>query len=256
MNKRQKQIVEILQKQGEVTIHQFAQLLNVSEMTIHRDAVVLEDQGLLYKKRGALSYIEQTAMEFNDHYLLEKRAIAQATMSLIQDADSIIFDNSTTALEVAKLLVKWKQRTKRLAVYATNLEVANVVCKNQDITLYVSGGYYLPSSTGFVGSITEEFVARVHADKCIIGTSGISFKHGLTCPYTYHSSLEKIIIDAAKEVIVVADHAKFGKVALEKVADLDQVNYVVTDENVDPELLAQIKQKTTVLTAPLKEENI
>lgn len=249
MKDRKERIVEILQKQGEVTIHQLAQMFSVSEMTIHRDAVVLEDQGILYKKRGALSYIEQKDVEFNDHYLLEKKTIARATMSLIENVDSIVFDNSTTALEVAKLLTNWKKKSKRLQVYATNLEVANVVCNNPDITLYVSGGYYLPSSTGFVGSITEEFVERIHADICIVGTSGISFEHGFTCPYTHHSSLEKKIIAASREVIVVADHTKFGKVALEKVADLESANYIITDSHVDPELLGQIRQKTTVVIA-------
>ena len=251
MNKRQEKIVEILKEQGEVSIHQLALVLNVSEMTIHRDAALLEKQDLLYKKRGALNYAEPSARTKNSQHMREheKRAIARTTLTLIEDADSIIFDNSTTALEVAKLLANWKKKNKKLTVYATNLEVANAVCKNPDITLYVSGGYYLSSTTGFVGSITEEFVERIHADKCVIGISGISSKYGLTGPYTHHSTLERKIIAAAKEVIVVADHTKFGKVALEKVADLAEVDYIVTDAKVSQETVEEFAGKTKLLIA-------
>lgn len=251
MNKRQEQIVEMLKQQGEVSIHQLAQVLNVSEMTIHRDAVALEKQELLYRKRGALNYNEPSAHTKNSQHMRdrEKRAIAKKALTLVEDADSIIFDNSTTALEVAKLLANWKKENKKLTVYATNLEVANAVCKNPDITLYVSGGYYLSSTTGFVGAITEGFVERVHADKCIIGTSGISIEYGLTTPYTHHNTLEKKIITSAKEVIVVADHTKFGKVALEKVIDLSDVDYIVTDANVSNETVEEFSKKTKLLIA-------
>lgn len=251
MNKRQEKIVEILKQQGEVSIHQLAQVLNVSEMTIHRDAAVLEKQELLYKKRGALNYIEPSAHTKNSQHMrdCEKRAIAKKALTLIEDADSIIFDNSTTALEVAKLLANWKKKSKKLTVYATNLEVANAVCKNPDITLYVSGGYYMSNTTGFVGSITEEFIERVHADKCILGMSGISVEHGLTGPYTYHNILERKIIAAAKEVIIVADHSKFGKVALEKVADLSEADYIITDANVSNEIVEEFSGKTKLLIA-------
>lgn len=249
MNKRQEKILEILKQQGEVSIHEFARMLNVSEMTIHRDAAVMEEKGLLYKKRGALSFVEESAQNHDGYYLYEKQAIARMALTLIKDVDSIIFDNSTTALEVAKLLANWKKKNKKLTVYATNLEVANAVCKNPDITLYVSGGYYMSSTTGFVGSITEEFIERVHAEKCILGMSGISAEYGLTGPYTYHNSLERKIIAAAKEVIVVADHSKFGKVALEKVADLSEVDYIITDAKVSNATVEEFSTKTKLLIA-------
>ena len=229
MNQRQKKLYEILEQEGEVTIGRLAQLLNVSEMTIYRDAAELEKSDLLFKKRGALVYRETEAI--SDHYIDEKRAIAQVAASMICEGDTVLFDNSTTALEVARLL----SDRKGITVYATNLEVASVLCQNRDIVLYVGGGYYAHDSMGFVGSFAEQFVEQIYADKCIVGTGGIHLKHGLTCPYPAHAALQRKIMAAADEVILVADHTKFGKAAPDRIAGLDAVDKVITDNAVSEE---------------------
>ena len=71
MNSRQKNIIQILEREGEVTIKALSERLDVSEMTIHRDAEVLEKQRSLYKKRGALVYIENSDRDTTDDYLSE-----------------------------------------------------------------------------------------------------------------------------------------------------------------------------------------
>ena len=122
-----------------------------------------------------------------------------------------------------------------LTVYATNLEVANALCRNRDITLYVGGGYYSHDSMGFVGEFAELFVEKIHADKCIVGTGGIHLKHGFTCPYPSHASLQRKIMAAAEEIIVVADHTKFGKAAPNRIAATDEVDWIITDDAVGEE---------------------
>lgn len=104
MNSRQKNIIQILEREGEFTIKALTERLNVSEMTIHRDAEVLGAQRSLFKKRGALVYIENSDRNTTDDYLDEKRAIGLKVSSLIREGQSVIFDNSTTALECAKYL--------------------------------------------------------------------------------------------------------------------------------------------------------
>ena len=44
MNLRQKQILEAVETEGEVTIKALAERLKVSEMTVHRDVDILEEQ--------------------------------------------------------------------------------------------------------------------------------------------------------------------------------------------------------------------
>ena len=228
MNSRQKNIIQILEREGEVTIKALSERLDVSEMTIHRDAEVLEKQRSLYKKRGALVYIENSDRDTTDDYLAEKRVIGLRVASLIKEGQSVIFDNSTTALECAKHL----DLSRKYTFYATGLETAAILSKYEKSVLYLSGGYYFPASRGFVGAQAEAFVSSLKVDVCIVGASGVSVEDGITTPYPMHTPLQKAIIAAAKTKILVCDHSKFDKVAMEKICELGDIDVIVTDSEI------------------------
>ena len=66
-------------------------------------------------------------------------------------------------------------------------------------------------------------------DVCLIGASGIAIDAGITNPYPMHSSLQRKIIEASECRILLADHSKFGKRAMEKAADLWEIDRIITD---------------------------
>lgn len=214
-------------------------------MTIHRDADSLEKQHYLYKKRGALVYIEDTDRERADFYFEEKRSIGIKTASLLFEGQSIIFDNSTTALECARFL----DPSKKFVLYATGMETANVLAKYDNSILYCSGGYYFHPSKGFVGSLAEAFVSSVKADVCIIGASGVSVEDGITAPYPPHTTLERAIIAASKTKILVCDHSKFGKTAMEKICELTDIDMIVTDSAVADDAYEKYSKHIKVIKA-------
>lgn len=231
MNLRQKQILEAVETEGEVTIKALAERLKVSEMTVHRDVDVLEEQRYLYKKRGAVVFIENSDRQKNDFYSEEKRLVGIKAASFISEGQSVIFDNSTTAHECAKFL----KSDGRYTFYTTNIETSEVLSNYKDSVLYCCGGYYFPSSKGFIGKQAEEFIRSVKADVCIIGASGVSLSDGITTPYPMHTPLQKEIISSAKTKILVCDHSKFGKTAVEKICGLRDVDLVVTDSGISDE---------------------
>ena len=224
MNQRQKKILSLAEAEGEITIKELALRLGVSEMTVHRDLDVLEEERYVYKKRGAAVFIESEDRDTSDFYTEEKRAIGRKAASLIPDGASIIFDNSTTALECARFM----NPEGKYTFYTTNLETAKILASYIKSILYCSGGYYFPDSRGFVGSQAEAFVSSVKADVCFVGASGIT-QDGITTPYPMHTPLQKAIISAAKTKILVCDHSKFDKRAMEKICDLSDIDTIVTD---------------------------
>ena len=228
MNLRQKQILQRAECEGEITIKALADVLGVSEMTIHRDVDVLQKQHYVYKKRGAVVYVENSDRAKTDFYVEEKRAIGIKAASLIEEGQSVIFDNSTTALECAKYLAP----SGKYTFYATGLETAAILSRYENSVLYVSGGYYFPASKGLVGSVAESFVGSVRADICIVGASGVSVEGGVTTPYPMHTALQKTIIAAAKTKILVCDHSKFDKRAMENICDLKDIDILVTDSGI------------------------
>lgn len=229
MNTRQQDIVSLLETHGEVTIKSLAERLCVTEMTIRRDLDYLQNEGFLYKKRGAAVFVNAPDRAERTFYADEKRRIARKAIEFIHPGQTVLFDNSTTAREAAGFI----NAIPRLTVCATSLEVASIVAREKDIVLYCSGGYYFSDSKGFVGPQAEAFVERLHADICIIGASGVSIKVGLTNPYPMHTALQRKIIEAAAFRLLLADHSKFGKVAMEKAADLSEIDAVITDSGLD-----------------------
>ena len=135
----------------------------------------------------------------------------------------------------------------RCTFYTTNLETATVLSKFKNSVLYCSGGYFFPETRGFVGKQAEDFVSSVRADVCVMGVSGISIEGGLTGPYPMHTELEKKIMASAKKRILVADHSKFGKIALEKVGELSDVDVIVTDRGLSDEVYAQYKEYVNII---------
>ena len=230
MNKRQKAIISMTEEAGEITIKELAQKLGVSEMTVHRDLDLLQKERYVYKKRGAAVFIESADRDKSDFYAEEKRTIGRKAAELVPNGASIIFDNSTTALECARFL----DPEGKYTFYTTNLETAEILATYSGSVLYCSGGYYFPDSKGFVGAQAEAFVSSVKADICFVGASGIT-PDGTTTPYPMHTSLQKAIIRAAKTKILLCDHSKFDKRAMENICSLSDIDMIVTDGGISDE---------------------
>lgn len=245
MNLRQKQILQMVEREGEVTIKELATRLQVSEMTIHRDTETLQEQRYLYKKRGAVMFIENGDRECTDFYAEEKRRIGIKAASYFKDGQTIIFDNSTTALECMRFL----NRENRYIFYTTGMEAAAILSIYEKSILYCSGGYYFPASKGFVGSQAEDFVHSVKADICIIGASGVSVDGGITAPYPMHTTLQKAIIDSAKTKILLCDHSKFGKTTIEKICDLENIDFIITDDGLLDDIYEKYSKHVKIIKA-------
>lgn len=244
MNQRQKQILSLTEVEGEITIKELASRLKVSEMTIHRDLDMLQEERYIYKKRGAAVFIDSEDRDTNNFYAEEKRAIGHKAPTLVADGSSIIFDNSTTALECARFL----NPEGKYTFYTTNLETAKILTSYTKSILYCSGGYYFPDSRGFVGSQAEAFMASVKADVCFIGASGIT-PDGITTPYPMHTPLQKAIISAAKTKILVCDHSKFGKRAMEKICELKDIDIIVTDSGLSDDVHDEYSKHVKIVKA-------
>ena len=245
MNTRQQDIINLLEQNGEMTIRAMSEALNVSAMTIHRDLDYLEEQHFLYKKRGAAVFINAPDRRKEQFYADEKRIIGKCAVSFIKPGQSILFDNSTTALEAARCLTGIPD----LTFYTTNLEAAAILAGYPNTVLYCSGGYYFSDSKGFVGSQAEAFVDGIHADICIIGASGIDISAGITNPYPMHSALQRKIIESSAVRLLLADHSKFGKKAMEKAADLSEIDRIVTDGGLPEAVLAEYSPYVDIVIA-------
>lgn len=239
---RQKKILKAIQDNRQATVAELSRLFNVSEVTIRRDLRELANQGVLYRAHGGAIALSPSAHEPPVVKRMGqtnrcKLGIARAAAHLISDGDSVFVGSGSTSAYVARQLTDRKD----LTVITNALTVATELASADGVTVVVTGGMMRASELSLIGHITEQALREVRVDKIIMGIPAISLEHGLTNDYLPEVMTDRTIIEMASELILVADHTKFGKVGSAFVAPLTRVTSLVTDSEADAELLARIE---------------
>lgn len=241
-NERQKRILELLEQRENIRVSELSGLLNVSVATIRRDLNKLRDLGEVERFHGGAvlslpSAPEPPVIQRSGENMAEKERIGRAAAALIQDSDVIFIGSGTTALEVARNLLGYKN----LTVITNALSVINLLSHEENITLVSTGGIFRRSELSFIGHLAEHALSELRPQKVVMGIRAISLQDGLTNDYLPEVNTDRAIIRAASEVIIVADHSKFGKVSTAFVAPINVIHKLVTDDSTSKEMLASIQ---------------
>lgn len=240
---RQTSIVNLLSRQGRLSVTEIVEQFKVSVATARRDLETLAEQGKIQRVHGGALPIKQAPPELpilqrEQEQSLEKQRIGRAAAALVRDGETIFLGSGTTVLEVARNL----RSRQNLTVLTNSLPVMNALSGQPGITLVALGGMLRPSELSFIGHITEQALAEVRADKVIIGVHAISLESGLTNDYLPETMTDRAILRAGREVIVVADHSKVNAVATAFLAPLASVQAFVTDQAAPPDFLAALRR--------------
>ena len=203
-----------------MTARDLAELLGVSTMTIHRDLNELERQGLLRKARGRVTAQPSSLFESTIAYRLrtarrEKEAIARYALTLVEPGQSIILDDSTTALSLATLL----PNKAPLTVITNSETTLRELSKTRSLNIISLGGEYLPSYDAYFGLFCEQTIASLNADVCFVSTSAV------LGAVAFHQNqaevkVKRAMMNASVRHIMLIDHTKFTKRALNRFASL------------------------------------
>jgi len=224
-------ILKEIETRGSVSVAELSTRLGVSEMTIRRDLVDLEKAGFVRRVHGGAvssrgrSYEPSLVVRSNENRAA-KEAIGQRAASLVAGGDSIAIDSGTTALELARNLVG----RHNLTVVTPSLLVADVLSGQRDIKLVLTGGIVRSGEGSLVGDLAQQAWQGLFVDRLFLGVGAVDAETGLS-EYNWDDALVKrAMIHSAKEVIVLADASKFGRVAFAKIDALSAVHQIVTDQ--------------------------
>ena len=146
----------------------------------------------------------------------EKRAIGQAAAALLEDGDTVLLDGGTTTLEVARALIG-----RRVQVVTNSLPIAQLLASSQQTDLILIGGYVYPRTGVALGPLAIATMQSIRVRTAILGAGGI-VAEGI-----YNSNLllvetERQMMSCGQEVMIVADHTKFGRLALARLCGLER----------------------------------
>jgi DeoR family transcriptional regulator, aga operon transcriptional repressor len=245
VEERRRRIMEILEGQERVTVEELVARFGVLAVTIRGDLDTLAEVGAVIRSHGgALRRVETpedvpiTVKETLHHP--EKVRIGHAAAQMIQDGETIMLDSGTTTAEIARQLRF--QKLKSINVITNALNVAMELATLPHVRLIMIGGILRQRSYSLAGPPAEQILHSLHADRLFLGVDGLDPQIGLMTPDVLEARLNALMIQVSREVVVVADSAKFQRRSLSVIAKLDVVHKIITDQAVPPELLAAIRE--------------
>lgn len=243
---RLNKMISLLEERGNAKIGDLSAELHVSESTIRRDLDILVREGRVQRTHGGAIWIRHSASYeelYSEKMLVrmeEKRRIGACCAEMIADGDTLFLDSGTTTYQIAQHL---KDR-KNLTVFTYDLAIATLIDFDPSTTVVVTGGIKRQSYNVVVGSMTEEFIGRIRFGTLFLSADAIHPELGVSNSNLPEAFIKSKLCRSAGRVVLAADSAKFGRTAMVNICALHEVDCVVTDSGLDPELARQMTQKT------------
>jgi DeoR family fructose operon transcriptional repressor len=242
VEERRRLILEQLQRQGRVSVHELSDAMQVSAVTIRQDLRALEDEGLLERTYGgAVRRTSTIVPEMSFHvrqgrYRREKEAIAAAAAAMVQDGYTVGMDASTTAYAMVGAL----KRFRRLTVVSNSLVVAQSFLDSPHIQVLTTGGRLRRDSISIVGR--PEGLPDINMNIGFFGARGISFSSGFTDVDADEAQMKSAMVARCVVRVVVADGSKWGQVAPYTFLKPHEVTRIVTSDDAPSDMVSQFRE--------------
>jgi DeoR family transcriptional regulator of aga operon len=235
-------ILERLAERGSIDVDDLVRDFQVSPATVRRDLQSLHDQRLLERSHGgavAIGGLYELPLRHKTSLRRDEKArIARAAVEHVCEGTSVALTGGTTTTEVGRMLV----HRGELTVVTNAINIAAELAVRPSIRLIVSGGVARAASYELVGPLADHTLSQLNVEVAFVGVDGISAASGLTTHREVEAHTNRVLVERAARVIVVADGSKVGATALARIVDLDPVERLITSADADPEQLRLIAE--------------
>ncbi len=246
---RQKAIIALVQGGGAVEVNVLAEKFQTSPITIRRDLIELQERGLLERTRGgAVSgevlaegwarYESVSYAERERENCREKRAIAELAAQLVSDGDCILLNGGTTSRHLAEAL----RGHHNLHVVTNGLTVAMELAQSRNASVYLLSGCVDFKKMTSVSRPAPGAFDDITVRAAFLGVHGISPSGGIAMLSPEEAAMNRAFIEAAQVVNVMVDSSKFRSQAIFRIAHLDKVTRVITDDGVDKSIRQEVEK--------------
>nr|WP_078572123.1 DeoR/GlpR family DNA-binding transcription regulator [Streptomyces somaliensis] len=228
---RRQLILEMVRANGAVSLRELARVVQTSEVTVRRDVRALEAEGLLDRRHGGAvlpgGFTREPGYPQKSHLATaERAAIADAAAGLVREGEAIVVGAGTTTQELARRLA----RVPGLTVVTNSLLVAQALAHTNRVEVVMTGGTLRGSSYALVGSGAEQALHGLRVSRAFLSGAGLTAERGLSTSNMLSASVDRALVRAAAEVVVLADHTKLGTDTMFQTVPTDMITRLVTDE--------------------------
>lgn len=233
---RRETIVQWVKEQGSVTYDQIQQRFKVAHMTARRDVAALERQGKVIRSLRGATWVPQDGFltegplwERLGKNLQAKQAIARAAARLITPGSTLHMDGGTTCIELARQLAKSRLE---VTVVTNSVLVAACFCGATNAKVVQIGGVLNQFTGCTTGAEAEGAAEDYFIDIGFFATLGYIPKEGTYESFSDTFRVKQAFAKRCSEVVLLLDHTKFGKRALNRVLDDGTITRIITDRAV------------------------
>lgn len=238
---RQQEILRRLNLEGVARVADLAGQLEVAEETVRRDLEKLEKEGKLMRTHGGALPVPDSARDLP--WELRRSANHEAKVSIahlavqhVEEGDVVAMDASATVHEMTRVL------PDMLVTVITNSLLSTVRLLNRRrVRVLSTGGVLDDDSASWVGSFAEQALERININKFFLSSKGVDLERGLSEISDAQARVKRRMFDMARRKYLLVDSSKFNLRSVVQLAGLDEVDVVITDAGITPEVRAALE---------------
>jgi DeoR family transcriptional regulator of aga operon len=220
---RRTAIEEIVSRAGFAQVADLAQHFGRDTSTIRRDLDALEGQGRVRRIHGGAVPADDARTPEQTVAAQEAR-IAAAVADSVADGETVCLGPGRLPLATAKALAS----KAGLTVITNGLEIAHWLAAHTDHNVIVTGGQLERADLGLAGQMVRSALAGLRAERVILEAGGVSAVGGVTDDSLSQAEIARMLLGTGSEIIVAVPPNRVGRVAAVHVADVSDVDVVVT----------------------------
>ncbi|MDR0920752.1 MAG: DeoR/GlpR family DNA-binding transcription regulator [Lactobacillales bacterium] len=238
-------ILDLVEAKGFVTVGEFMQVLNVSDMTIRRDLTELEAQGKLRRVHGgaqSLNSYKQRELSHEEKKVIhtpEKEAVVKKALTLIEDGDTIFLGPGTTIELLAQQL-----EARELRIITNSLSVFLILQQKTNLQkVYLIGGELRQKTGAFYGEIANSALQKFSYAKAFVSANAIKGNQVMNASIE-EGKTQNVALENSQERYLLIDDSKINKEDFFTFYLLEDLTAVITNQgkfHVEKELEQYVK---------------
>jgi DeoR/GlpR family transcriptional regulator of sugar metabolism len=247
---RIEEIAEILDKRGKMTLEQLEEVFpHVSQMTLRRDLFQLEEDGRIIRIRGGAMSVKEVQKVSGEAYTKKstmntdaKIEIAQKAATLIDEGISIFLDGGTTAMYLAK-----EMPDINCNVFTNGIAVAMSLAQKKNVNVTLVGGRLMKDNLSTSSPVATQYFSMTNFEIAIVSATAFTPENGFSCNDQMESELLQQVFKKARQVYMMLDTSKVGKINPYTFAQIDDIDVLITDGNIPKDVKDLFEQHNKVV---------